>query len=64
MMRFSKPKYPIKQNINLAVQEIDQVKLKKVAISVVLCSICIILFVKFAVVDRFKEAEEIKKIYL
>ena len=64
MIKFSKQKYPTKQTINLVAQEIDSVKLKKIIISVTVCSICLILFAKFAVLDRFKLAEETKNSYL
>ena len=64
MRKFSKPKYPTKQTINLAAQEIDYVKLKKFILSFVVCSIGLILFIKFGVIDRFKLAEETKNNYL
>lgn len=64
MMKLSKPKYPTKQTINLAAQEVDYAKLKKYVLGFVVCSIASILFIKFGVIDKFKLAEETKNAYL
>lgn len=64
VIRFSKPKYPDKQTINLVVQEIDKVKVRNQLISFVLFLICLAAFTKFAVIDRLKQAEEAKCAYL
>lgn len=64
VIRFSKPRYPDKQTINLAVQETDKVKVRNQLISFGLFLICLVVFAKFAVIDRLNAAEEAKRAYL
>ena len=59
-----KAKYPEKQSINLVMQETDKGSLKVLMGGVVLFLLCVSLFVKFAIIDRFDAAREAKKTYL
>ncbi len=64
MLEFSKPKYPQKQTINLAVEETNGIgKQGQVAIFFVFL-IVLGLFTKFAVIDRIDEAEKAKNEYI
>lgn len=64
MIKFSKTKYPTKQTINLATQEIDYIKLRKFIVGTMVCTVGLACFIKFGILDRVARANEIKSIYL
>lgn len=64
VIRFSKPKYPDKQTINLAIQETDKINVRNQLIGFGVFLIGLALFVKFVVIDRLDAAEEAKRAYL
>lgn len=64
VIRLTKPKYPEKQSINLAMQETDKGNPRILVGGFVLFLLCLFLFVKFAIINRFDAAREAKNTYL
>ena len=63
MINFSKPKYPEKQVINLAMQETDRVDPRIQIGCFVVFLVCLAVFVKFAVINRIQMAEDAQRAY-
>lgn len=63
MIQFTKPKYPVKQTINLAIQNRNKLK-NSIQLGIfVLFLFFLTLFVKFAVIDRINAAVEAERLY-
>ncbi|WP_066719346.1 hypothetical protein [Clostridium sp. Marseille-P299] len=63
MIQITKPKYPVKQTINLAIQKKNRLKTSIQLGSFVLFLLVLAVFVKFAVIDRINAAVEAERLY-
>lgn len=63
-MQFTKPKYPVKQTINLAIQKKNRLKTSIQLGSFVLFLLVLSVFVKFAVIDRLNAVIAAERQYM